>query len=392
MLHQRRTSPFQNFHKFALIWAVFQSLACGDDSASGDVGSEDVAASDGGNRDVRTDSDAGQSDTGRDDASVEDAPGHDTDVGDVGATCTLEMSDPIEVRESGAVIENLMIRSNGVHAIRVLADDVTIRNVAIQHRGGHGIFAQDANRLVIENVDIAYEGAPESGALESENNNIVLLNSSQARIENARLRHGSTGIYLVGSHNSELRFIAGEDFRGPFPRGQLVQWNQSNDGLLEDFSVVNTTSSWPEDNINVFRSSNIVIRRGLVDGNNSPSGVGVIFDGGASATGRVEDVDAVRMGNGCFSAYAGGDGTVFLRTRCRDNICEDQGRGEPPRSGGLMWAGREGLSNLRIQDSHYATPCNPGAIVWPRPSFSEVELSETDFTPRSAVSLQFCWE
>jgi hypothetical protein len=36
--------------------------------------------------------------------------------------------------------------------------------------------------------------------------------------------------------HSRLSMIEGHDQRGPFPRGQLVQWNTSSDGLLEDFS------------------------------------------------------------------------------------------------------------------------------------------------------------
>ena len=34
----------------------------------------------------------------------------------------------------------------------------------------------------------------------------------------------------------------------------------------------------------------------------------------------VQDVDAVNMGDGCFSAY-GGTGIRFVNARCRDNHC-----------------------------------------------------------------------
>ena len=51
----------------------------------------------------------------------------------------------------------------------------------------------------------------------------------------------------------------------------------------------------------------VEIGRRLVDGNNSPSGAGVIFDGD-EALGVVEDVVAILMGNGCFSDYRGSDG------------------------------------------------------------------------------------
>lgn len=49
-----------------------------------------------------------------------------------------------------------------------------------------------------------------------------------------------------------------------------MQWNASDNGVLEDFSVENPPESWPEDNVNVYKSLSATIRRGLVDGNNSP--------------------------------------------------------------------------------------------------------------------------
>lgn len=170
-----------------------------------------------------------------------------------------------------------------------------------------------------------------------------------------------------------------------------MQWNGSNDGLLDGFSVINPPGSWPEDNVNVYQSTNVTIRNGLIDGNNAPNGVGVIFDGG-TATGLVEDVDAVRMGNGCFSAYDGADGSVFRRTRCLDNICTGRDGREAPSSSSLMWAGRPELSALRIEDSTYFNACNAGNIVWPQDSFEIVELEEQEFELRAPIELTFCWE
>jgi hypothetical protein len=169
-----------------------------------------------------------------------------------------------------------------------------------------------------------------------------------------------------------------------------VQWDKSNDGVLEDFSVVNPPGSWPEDNVNVYQSTGLQIRRGLVDGNNSPSGVGVIFDGGNS-TGVVEDVDAVRMGNGCFSDYAGAAAVVFRRTRCRENICTDQGRGTPL-SNALMWSGNPDITGIRLEASTYFAACNPGNIFWPEESFAVAEVTEADFSLRPPLDLAFCWE
>ena len=98
------------------------------------------------------------------------------------------------------------------------------------------------------------------------------------------------------------------------------------------------------------------------------------------------------MGNGCFSDYAGADGNVFRRTRCRDNICtSQQGRGVPL-SNALMWSGKPGYSAIRIEQSTYFAACNPGNIVWPTDSFAVVDVKEADFTPRSPLRLAFCWQ
>jgi hypothetical protein len=194
---------------------------------------------------------------------------------------------------------------------------------------------------------------------------------------------------VLESPESHLSFIEGHDFRGPFPRGQVVQWDKSSKGVLEDFSVINPPTSWPEDNVNIYQSVDMTIRRGHIDGNNSPSGVGVIFDGNL-AKGVVEDVDAIRMGNGCFSDYAGSDGVIFRRTRCRENICEDQGRGKPL-SNALMWAGHPGYTQIRLEASTYFKSCN-GNTVWPVDSFAVIELKEEEFTMRAPIVNEFCWE
>lgn len=321
-----------------------------------------------------------------------DAGGEGGPQSDARARCTLTPSGPVTARADGQVIELLAIESKSGPAIEVNGfKGVTIRNVSIRHGGGPGIDFSNADDLVIDNVSVEHTGAPASGPnASSDLNDINGYQSARVHITGARLKRGSSGIYLVLSPASHLRSIEGHDFRGPFPRGQLVQWDKSNDGVLEDFSVVNTSDSWTEDNVNVYQSTGLQIRRGLVDGNNSPSGVGVIFDGGTS-TGVVEDVDAVHMGNGCFSNYAGADGNVFRRTRCRDNICTDQGRGTPL-SNALMWSGNPALSALRIEQSGYFGACNAGNIVWPSSSFAVAEVAKTDFTPRPPLALSFCWE
>ena len=329
--------------------------------------------------------DAADTDTA-DDATSDTADA----ASDATTACSLDASGPVASTAPGEVIENLHIIVDGQDGVRVTHDDVVLRNLFVEHRGGEGIVVT-SDRVRVENVHVVHTGAPASGANDSaERVNIRCQGGAELTVERARLVRGSSGIYLVGCDDSVLRAVEGHDFRGPFPRGQVVQWNDSHDGLLEHFSVENPPGSWPEDSVNAYESQNVTIRDGLVDGNNAPSGVGVIFD--RDSTGLVEDVDAVRMGNGCFSAYAGGADATFRRTRCRETICESQdGRGEP-RSGSLVWAGNPELTGAHtIEDSVYDALCTPN-LVWPAESFATVDIRDEAFTPRDPLRLDFCWE
>ena len=141
---------------------------------------------------------------------------------------------------------------------------------------------------------------------------------------------------------------------------------------------------WTEDNVSIYRSENCVVRRGLLDGNNSPTGVGVMFENVSS--GLVEDVDTIRQGNGSFSAWTS-QNVIFRRTRARENICADQGRGKPS-SGAQIWVGGGSSMNLRngalftaggtrgvfdltdgsvqVLGLSYATRFDPATDVWTR--------------------------
>jgi len=310
-------------------------------------------------------------------------------------SCALSPRGAVTVTQDRVVIEHLRIDVAQGPAIRVhWADDVVIRNCEIRHGSGPGIELRHAANVRIEGCRIVHTGAPERGPNpDHHRNGIDAYRAPDLVVEAVELVRGSSGVYLLESPRARVSRVAGRDFRGPFPRGQLLQADKSDDLLLEDFSVVSEAgTSWPEDNISVFNSSNAVIRRGLIDGNDSPSGVGLMFEqiDGARRGGLVEDVDAVRMGNGAFSAYPGRDIT-FRRTRMRENIGADQGRGLPL-SGGLAWAAEPNRSSgLRIEDSRYFDAYRP-QLVWDRRVFTAIELTEEDFTPRAPIELTFCWE
>lgn len=316
----------------------------------------------------------------------------------------LTDSGPIVIRENGRVVENLRITSSSGDAIRVEdAVDVVIRNVQVFHSGGVGIRIDSSDRAIIEGVSVVHTGAPPFGENPDTGlNNIYVYDSADVRINHVRLEKGSSGIYLLNSPRTQMHWIEGHDFRGPYPRGQLVQFNASNQGLLEDFSVENPReTSFPEDNINVYHSSDVTIRRGLIDGNNSIHGVAVISE---HADGQwsgmvVEDVDAVRMGNGSFFAYPGHNVT-FLRVRTRDNICEPQLRRfadgsieqRGPSSDGLIFGAEPTSTGIRLLDAQYWNACAPKNVVYDKNAYDILDYTEAEFTLKPQVRLQFCWQ
>ncbi|MGB7181485.1 MAG: right-handed parallel beta-helix repeat-containing protein [Burkholderiaceae bacterium] len=305
--------------------------------------------------------------------------------------CTLTLvKTPVTITGSHKTVENLRIESTTGTALTVSdATDIEIRNLHIRHANGRGIAILNSKRIVIRNIIIESTDAPTNGPHRKDTNeNIFTYQSELVQVNNARLYRGSSGIYMLESDNARLSGIYGEDFRGPYPRGQFVQFDNSHNAVLTDFHTISFPKSWPEDNINIYQSENAVIKLGVIDGNNAPNGVGIMFDGG-TASGRVEDVDAIRMGNGSFSAYDGTNDATFIRTRSRDDICTDQGRGKPS-SGGTIWTGNPRLNGLTVTDSTFDNPCFQ--VVWPRSAFKTLQIKQEAFAMRSVNRPSMCWE
>ena len=306
----------------------------------------------------------------------------------------LTCSGPVVVTQDNQVIEDLHIEADGETGVTNPGYWGTIlRRLFIEHQNAPGINLGGTN-LLVEDVDVVHVGAPASGPNSSEVNNIYINAGRNVLVRRARLKGGSAGVYMVNSSNLRLEQIEGHDFRGPTPRGQFVQWGWCDNVLLEDFSSECAGEiAWTEDNISVFQTSNAVIRRGLLDGNNSPSGIGVMFEhvAGQHSNGLVEDVDAIHMGNGAFSAYPGHNVT-FRRVRSKDNICESQqGRGAPS-SNALVFAGHPDSTGLRLEEAKYFNLCNPANILWDANAFTFIDKIEEDFVPRAPIRLVFPWE
>ena len=236
--------------------------------------------------------------------------------------------------------------------------------------------------------------------------NIHGASTKRLIVDTVRLSGASSGIYLLSCPGALLANVQGKNFRGPFPRGQCVQFDKSAQSRLEHFSCVNdigSNSSFTEDNISIFQSDNVSVIHGLIDGNNSPSGDGVMVEsGGSTVTGQtisrglIEDVDAVNQGNGCFGGWAVSN-VVFKSVRVSKTHCGGVDGRKKPSSGALVFSGgSEGKppvasTGLRIENATYQQLCKKN-LVWPGQAFAEQTLGQGTFTPRSPLNLKFCWE
>jgi len=231
--------------------------------------------------------------------------------------------------------------------------------------------------------------SPPSGTNQgtNENDDIVAQNAPNLTVQDTTVRDGSTGMYLLNSPGATISHVDGYDFHGPFPRGQFVQFDKSGNSSLTDFYAFNDPAhSSPEDVVSVYASPNTTISNGVIDGNNSQDGVGVMFENGSTG-GRVTNVDAIHQANGAFSSY--NSDVVFDHTRSFDNIATDQGRGLPS-SNALIW--NVSSPGVSIENSTYTHPADPGNIVWDASKAVVADVhQDPSATPMAHMTAQHDW-
>jgi hypothetical protein len=320
----------------------------------------------------------------------------------------LVESGPVKATADGQVIEGLRITAEFGPGIEVDGHSgVTIRNCEIHQIDGPGISFRAAPDIRIEDVVIVHDAAKAAGSHDDSNQTgIDGTDSAGVVVSRVRLERGSSGIDLETTLGAQLSFIEVHDVRGP-GEAPCVRVSGSDEVVLEDFSCENPLdTSRPGNLIEVHHSSNVTVRRGLLDGHNAEFGYGVHFTqtNGKHSGGLVEDVDGVRQTNGAFSCYSVCNDITFRRTRARDNICEIvsipiegcsnpvPGGGCVPGSDGVTWTAAGGVNLVVIEDSVYFDLC--ADPVWPVAEFTieRGDLVEEDFEPRAPIRVTGCWE
>ena len=89
--------------------------------------------------------------------------------------------------------------------------------------------------------------------------------------------------------------------------------------MLSEYDV-----AWPEDTISLWRTSDFRVNDGVIENNNAPTGVCLMFEGSKDGVsgGLVTDVEARGCGQ-CFSGYPMTDLT-FSGNTCAQPLCPSE--------------------------------------------------------------------
>lgn len=286
------------------------------------------------------------------------------------------------------------------NAVTIGHDNFRMIDCQVEHHTAKGVVRDSsATNTVLVNVYVNNVGAPSGQQAEASSgyNNIEAVGSDGTYYVNVRLRGGSSGIYHLTSDIAAISNLEGYDFKGPFPRGQLFQFNQCDNVHVSDFSCINDPdNSWPEDVCSFYRCNDSTATRGFLDGNNSQAGVGYMCEGSVDCT--ISFVDVVNMANGSFSAFSvesvqAGTNIHYDDCRTKDNIVTSQGRGTPLSNGLWFAAYNDDLTGIEFNRCLWYNDANPSTGVFYLSTYIDVEdFTEEDFTPRAAIELTFAWE
>ena len=166
--------------------------------------------------------------------------------------------------------------------------------------------------------------------------------------------------------------------------------------------------SWNGDALNMWRSSNVTVRNGVVDGHNAPTGMCLMFEGSEEHVhgGIVENVEA-RNCQGCFAGFPA-NGLSMYDVVCANPVCKSD---NPPRGGKKntkLWTSGdnavEGVKSydITVENGTYYNPCDEseGSLYYePFGRKGEVftnggpDLTEIfEWTPKEEIQLTFSWD
>ena len=202
----------------------------------------------------------------------------------------------------------------------------------------------------------------------------MLYGAEDVSMDNIYLEDGSSALKCVDCLRIQVRNIFAKNVRGPSPSGVTLGMQRSHDGILENFTVLQDyDKAWGQDSINIWRSTNFIVRNGVIENNGAPHGVCLMFEGSDNEVfgGSATNVEA-RGCRTCFSGFPQ-NGLVLSDNTCAEQLCwedsEAVGLLRPlTRNFTMVTAGDNTGDdvygkNLFVKDMYYWKPCTD-RITW----------------------------
>ncbi len=367
-----------------------------------------------------------QSSTSSSTSNTSENPSQVSPPSESNSKLVLKSSEPIDLKEDNFTIENLEINSPSHSKCGIKLSNrknITIKNISIRHAGA-GICIFNSENITIEAVKlvntISVAGPhcrpgltvqecknthrtkhPEKLYPVNTHNNIWIQNSKKVKISRAYLEKGESGIFAYKTSALEMRHIHCSDIRGPYWRGQCVQVQASHGAIISNFYIQQffETSSG-HDNINAYESSDVIVQNGLIDGNYSRNGVGVIADKDAHNM-TVRNVDVIHNGVAAVNVWSGptnqdngGIGTNFTveNIRVKNGHCDKTWYNKEnygPSSGGLAFAMHPLAKGAQYLNSVYWNHCRNEAVYGVK---DRRGITKSNFEVKAPpVELNFPW-
>lgn len=234
--------------------------------------------------------------------------------------------------------------------------DLTISGLEIANPKGNGITIRNSKRIRIENCKI--------GPCKGEAVNIYECEG--VTVSGNRFKEVSTGVYALDSRHIEVIGNRCLNVHGPFPRGQLAQFDKVTGGgnrINHNLALNILGKSHPEDIINIYKSSGTpddpiqVVGNKIRGGGPSDSGGGIMTGDGGGADIVVRDNILVDPGQYGI-AIAGGrhiqvlDNKVFGKRQPFTNVgiyvwnqSKAPSDGHTVRGNQVRWFNKGGIEN-----------------------------------------------
>jgi len=220
-------------------------------------------------------------------------------------------------------------------------NDTTISLLKISNPSGHCLKITNCNNIIIEKCMLG----PSIG------NGIDLYNCTNVEIRDCRIDSVASGVFALASKIINIHNIEVKNVQGPFPRGQMVQFDKVDSiGNRVNYNVAENIlgESYPEDAISMYKSNGTSIDPIQIKGN-------WIRGGGPSSSGG--------------GIMAGDNGGSYMEIE--DNILVNPGQYGIAISSGTeieirnnkIYSKQQSFSNVGIYVwNQYASPCNNNTV------------------------------